>query len=250
MGTEFVSRWEESGDKVFRLVIAQCPIFSEPMTPVYSARTWTAGAVVERSGFRLVCVAEQVVAAVLLVLLAPLGVLIAGVIMLLSKRSALVTHLRVGWKGEALALVKFRTMWQQGSPGEKVFVVEPVSGAVPEHKNGNDMRVTSGFARFCRRYSIDELPQLYHVARGQMSFVGPRPVTAREIEDYYGDCADELVSVRPGLTGLWQVLGRNTLSYEERRRLDLILVRDVSTSLYWKILLRTVPAVLQAKGSH
>ena len=107
----------------------------------------------------------------------------------------------------------------------------------------------NGFARFLRRHSIDEIPQFWHVMRGEMSLVGPRPVTAGELSDFYGADAGEILQVRPGMVGLWQVSGRNELSYEERRRLDLALVRGLSPRMYAGILLRTVAEVCNGANS-
>ncbi len=115
---------------------------------------------------------------------------------------------------------------------------------MPASKSNNDPRVVSRFAAICRRYSLDEIPQLFHVARGQMSFVGPRPITREELDRYYGPHAAEVLQLRPGITGLWQVLGRNRLSYARRMKLDILLVRRASPNLYFWILWRTVPKVV------
>jgi lipopolysaccharide/colanic/teichoic acid biosynthesis glycosyltransferase len=109
--------------------------------------------------------------------------------------------------------------------------------------------VANPFARFCRRHSIDELPQLLHVIRGEMSWVGPRPLTAAELRRHYGSAAREVLEARPGIAGLWQTSGRNRLSYSERRELDLRFVRNRSLRLYWKILLRTIPEVWSGENS-
>ncbi|MDE3166580.1 MAG: sugar transferase [Acidobacteriota bacterium] len=105
------------------------------------------------------------------------------------------------------------------------------------------------FARFCRRHSIDELPQLWHVAAGAMSLIGPRPMTRAELRRHYGKDAAEIVRVKPGLAGLWQVSGRNRLTYEERRRLDLQFVREGGPGMYLKILLRTLPEVFGGENT-
>jgi exopolysaccharide production protein ExoY len=117
----------------------------------------------------------------------------------------------------------------------------------PEYKHSADPRVTSSFARFCRRYSIDELPQLVNVLRREMSLVAPRPLTEGELHRHYGHDAAEILLVKPGITGLWQVTGRSRLTYEQRREMDLYLVRNRSLKLYFTILLRTIPAVLKGK---
>jgi lipopolysaccharide/colanic/teichoic acid biosynthesis glycosyltransferase len=164
----------------------------------------------------------------------------------LSRRNPLIRHRRVGWQRRPLAMLKFRTMWDDSPSGAR-WTIEEVSGFVPE-KIG-DARVNGRFAAFCRRHSLDELPQLYHVVSGEMSLVGPRPITGAELRDYYGSDADEVLSVRPGLTGLWQVRGRSRLSYTRRRRLDLMLVRRRCGALYFRILLRSIPGVVSGRDA-
>ena len=193
--------------------------------------------------------AERVVAFIALVLMAPVALGISVAIFALSRQSPLVCHKRVGWQGAPLFMLKFRTMWTASEPVGRFFTIEKVSGVVPASKGMRDSRVTSRFAAFCRRYSLDELPQLYHVVRGEMSLVGPRPITMAELRKHYRDCADEVVSQRPGLTGLWQIMGRNHLTYAERRDLDLELVRRSSAGLYLRILLRSIPTIIRGSGA-
>ena len=141
-------------------------------------------------------------------------------------------------------------MWpERGGNSLRAGVVEYiVDESGPESKSSADSRVTSRFARFCRRFSIDELPQLINVLRGEMSLVAPRPLTRGELIKYYGRDAAEVLLIKPGITGLWQVAGRSRLSYGERRELDLFLVRNRgSLKLYVTILLRTIPAVLKGQ---
>jgi len=185
---------------------------------------------------------------VLLLIAFPFLVAVAFVTVALSGRSPFVAHRRVGRKGQTLWVVKLRTMWdKRASVGDRLTFIERIAagraGAITI-KSRQDPRVTSRFAALCRRYSVDEVPQLWHVVRGEMALVGPRPLTARELEVHYGPVVEEILSVRPGLTGLWQVRGRSSLSYVQRRRLDLFLVRNWSLELYAKILIRTIPAVL------
>lgn len=147
-------------------------------------------------------------------------------------------------------MLKFRTMWDSASRPAARFAIEEVTGPVPISKRSIDSRVNNRFAAFCRRHSLDELPQLFHVARGEMSLVGPRPITLEELQDHYGSSADEVLSVRPGLTGLWQVRGRNQLSYARRKRLDLLLVRRASHRLYFHILWRSIPSVWSGRDAY
>lgn len=199
---------------------------------------------------RLVYLAEPLVASALLLAAAPLLLGVASGIFILSGRAPLVRHLRVGFQGSSLPMLKFRTMWPGRERWRSPYLVEDVAASVPAQKGEGDERVTSRFARWCRRFSIDELPQLYHVARGEMSFVGPRPITREELEQHYGADAALVLSLRPGLTGLWQVLGRNRLTYAQRRRLDLWLVRGASPALYFHILWRSIPQVLHGHNAH
>ncbi|HYZ83844.1 MAG TPA: sugar transferase [Bryobacteraceae bacterium] len=208
---------------------------STPFTELISLREQTASL-----PLRKIYLFEPVAATVALALLLPLLMVVAAVITALSRRSPLIRHTRVGWRGETLRMWKFRTMWGAGE-----FI-----DCDPTIKSADDPRVTSRFAAWCRRTSIDELPQLFHVVQGQMSFVGPRPITRVEIDKFYGDCAAELLSLRPGLTGLWQLMGRNRLSYAQRRELDLLFVRRASARLYFSILLKTVPRVLTGAGAY
>ncbi len=182
-------------------------------------------------------------------LLSPLVIVVAVTILLLSGRNPLIRHNRVGLRGRPLPMVKFRTMWDASIPAAGRFAIESVSGPVPASKRCADPRVKSRFAAFCRRHSLDELPQLFHVACGEMSLVGPRPITLAEHREYYGPAADEVLSVRPGLTGLWQVRGRSRLSYARRRRLDLLLVRRVSAGPYFHILVRSIPSILTGRDA-
>jgi exopolysaccharide production protein ExoY len=188
---------------------------------------------------RTIHVFEPIAAGIVLMLLAPLLIVVAITIAILARRTPFIRHLRVGWRGERLAMWKFRTMW--GST--------ELAWSDPTLKCADDPRVTSRFAAWLRRMSIDELPQLVHVLTGRMSFVGPRPITQIELDRYYSDCTEEVLSVRPGLTGLWQVMGRNSLNYAKRRELDLLFVRTASAELYFTILLKTIPRVLTGAGA-
>lgn len=194
---------------------------------------------------------EIVAAAALLCALGPALVLIALAIVVLARRSPLIAHLRVGLNGEPFWVLKLRTMWSRHSgatgPFRLVEFIRDDHG--PRQKSAADPRVTSAFARFLRRTSIDELPQLVHVLTGRMSLVGPRPLTQTELAVHYGACAGRVLGVRPGLTGLWQVMGRNRLTYPQRRRLDLFYVGRRSAALYAMILARTIPLVVSGRDS-
>jgi exopolysaccharide production protein ExoY len=166
-----------------------------------------------------------------------------------SRQSPFIAHRRVGWRGETLWMIKLRTMWtnQPRSGSRWIERIEEYPGE--GQKTPDDPRVPNAFARFCRRHSIDEIVQLCHVVSGQMSLVGPRPVTAAELWRYYGTDAEELLQVRPGIAGLWQVSGRNRLTAADRKRLDLTYIRHRSLTLYFHILLRAIPEVILGGNS-
>ena len=180
---------------------------------------------------------DRTLALVTLLGAAPVIAAAALVVVCLTRRSPFILHRRVGRFSRPFHVIKIRTMWSE----------EDLE--VPENKIAGDPRVTSGFARFCRKYSIDEFPQLLQVVVGQMSLVGPRPVTRGEMTRYYGESEAEVTSIRPGLTGLWQVRGRNQCGYRRRRRLDVFLVRRYSAALYFRILLETVRAVATGRNA-
>ncbi len=193
---------------------------------------------------------EPVVAVLCLICLSPFLLILAVAIRVASGASPLVAHRRVGRHGKTLWVYKFRSMWPRGGYAHRsAFLVEKVADDEPKPKLGPDPRVTSDFAAFCRRHSLDELPQLAQVAAGRMSMVGPRPITQFELDEYYDPDAIEVLSVKPGLTGLWQIRGRSRLTYRQRKRFDLFLVRRFSAGLYFRIMALTIPDVVFAKDA-
>jgi exopolysaccharide production protein ExoY len=202
--------------------------------------------------WQLIGACERIAAALLLVFLTPLVGVIWIAILVLSGRSPLIAHRRVGQHGSELWVLKFRTMWGgRASQGiRRALSVDHIDDeAGPAQKGPRDLRVASRFGRFCRQHSLDELPQLAHVVLGQMSLVGPRPVTPAELQLIYGPNMAEILPAKPGLSGLWQVSGRSRLSAAERCSLDLECVRRRSMRLYFWILMRTVPEVFIGGGA-
>lgn len=200
---------------------------------------------------RFVYAGDRMAGFALLTAALPVITFFALAIACLSRRSPLIAHRRVGRHGSDFWILKLRTMWASGPPrAHELGLVEWIEcspGPVP--KSWHDGRVVSPFAAFCRRYSIDELPQLIHVAAGEMSLIGPRPLTRDELEAHYGPQAEEVLSLRPGLGGLWQIRGRSRLSYSERVRLDVELTRTFCLQTYVRVLLQTIPAVLTGDGA-
>jgi exopolysaccharide production protein ExoY len=199
--------------------------------------------------FKLLTLTERLVALVAVVLLLPLLAAVAATITLLSGCGPFVVHRRLGRFGVPFWMLKFRTMWGERCQTGGGFIERLPDPKVPEVKAGVDPRVTSRVAAFCRKHSIDELPQLWHVVSGKMSLVGPRPMTVAEWEKHYGAASSEVLNLKPGLSGLWQTRGRNRLTYRQRRRLDVFLARHYCLLLYMRILGQTVPRVIAGRDA-
>ena len=194
---------------------------------------------------------NQFLAIVLLVLLAPLMLVIAMLIARRDGMPVLFAHYRVGRNGKLFRCMKFRSMLRNS---EQVLADllrdDPQARAewARDQKLTDDPRITP-IGHFLRRTSLDELPQLFNVLRGEMSLVGPRPITVGELTRY-GGVRWQYLSVRPGMTGLWQVSGRNNTSYEERVALDRRYVEERSVWMNLQILLKTVKVVVARDGAR
>jgi lipopolysaccharide/colanic/teichoic acid biosynthesis glycosyltransferase len=191
----------------------------------------------------------------LLLLFAPLLLIIAAAVRLDSSGPAIYRQRRVGLRGREFEVNKFRSMRSDADPRRhRDYVkqlIEGGDGVEPAeeglYKLVVDDRITR-VGRFLRRWSLDELPQLWNVVRGEMSLVGPRPVIPYEVERY-PDWYHVRFAVKPGLTGLWQVSGRNEKTYEEMVRLDIDYARRRTIWLDLKILARTALVVVTHRGA-
>jgi exopolysaccharide production protein ExoY len=187
---------------------------------------------------------------VLLVTL-PLFVTVGVVLLLVNGRPIFFSHQRIGFKGKTFRCLKFRTMARNSENVLRAFLCENPKAAQEweaSQKLRNDPRI-SPFGAALRRTSIDELPQLLNVLRGDMSCVGPRPITREEMSRY-GALIDTYLKTRPGLTGLWQVQGRSDTTYDQRVKLDTDYVTNWSYSRDLVIILKTLPALLSRNGSY
>lgn len=184
-------------------------------------------------------------------ILLPLVGVVAAAVQLSSQGPIFFSHRRIRRHGEFFTMWKFRTMCINSAE-----VLERYLAAHPEaqaewrrsHKLKFDPRVTR-VGEFLRRTSLDELPQLWNVLTGTMSLVGPRPIVAAEVEKY-GDFFADYCRVKPGITGLWQVSGRSELTYPERVQLDHEYAQTWSLSGDLKILVRTLPSVMNQDGAY
>ncbi len=194
---------------------------------------------------------DVVGASALLILVAPVIIIFGLLIRLQDGKKAVFSQSRYGAGGKSFKCYKLRSMVPNA--GERLQEILATNSAMRREweetqKLTDDPRITS-LGRLLRKSSIDELPQLVNVLRGDMSLVGPRPIVQNEIERY-GKYYHDYTSVQPGITGLWQVKGRSDTTYTERVALD---VEDARTLSFWgdiKIMLMTIPAVLFSKGAH
>ena len=186
------------------------------------------------------------IAALLLIGLLPIFILVALAVKLTSPGPVFFRHRRIGFGGKEFSCLKFRTMV---SDAEQLLSADAELKTLfdQKFKIDNDPRVTR-IGAFLRRTSLDELPQLFHVVDGKMSLIGPRPIVEREREKY-SIYIGKLLSVRPGLSGLWQVTGRSETTYAERVLLDMYYVDHRGVAMDAKIFLRTFGAVLKKTGA-
>lgn len=185
-----------------------------------------------------------------LVLLSPVMISIA-LILKVTTGHVFYAHERVGKHGKLFPCHKFRTMKPNSDQILQEYLVKNPDAAVQWQSKGKlvpDPRVT-WIGKWLRKTSLDELPQLWNVVQGHMSLVGPRPVTLTELDRYYHYYAECYMSVRPGITGLWQVSGRSHMSYWDRVNLDVRYAQHMSWKLDSEILWRTPRAVLSARGA-
>jgi exopolysaccharide biosynthesis polyprenyl glycosylphosphotransferase len=191
---------------------------------------------------------DRLGAMALLVLCSPLMLAIAVIIKLSSRGPVLFRQERCGMRGRVFTMLKFRSMVSDAEQRQaELMVFNEMDG--PVFKIARDPRIT-GIGRFLRRTSLDELPQLMNVLKGEMSLVGPRPLPVKEVRQFKNPWQRRRLSMKPGITCLWQIAGRNTIGFEEWMRLDLQYIDTWSLWLDFKILVKTVPVVLMGKGAH
>ncbi|KQT60482.1 MULTISPECIES: sugar transferase [unclassified Aureimonas] len=205
---------------------------------------------ITRNGDTFKRIFDIVAAAGIIIFISPIYIMIALLVKLTDPGPVFYSHRRIGRDGKSFGCLKFRTMV---SNGDKVladyFLNNPEAAAEwnTMRKLRHDPRVTA-IGRILRKFSLDEIPQLLNVLRGEMSLVGPRPVMADELV-HYGLNKHLYFRVRPGLTGLWQISGRSDLSYEKRVELDCQYVENWHFGHDLVIMARTIPVVCSTKGS-
>lgn len=185
-----------------------------------------------------------------LIFLSPVMIVLAVLIRFQDGGPAIFAHTRIGKNGRPFKCYKFRSMVMDAQQRLEALLASDPDAAEEwrrDQKLRNDPRVTA-LGRFIRKSSLDELPQLFNILKGDMSVVGPRPIITDEMVRY-GSHIEEYLSVTPGVTGLWQVSGRNDVSYDERVQMDARYARTWTVAGDVWITLKTVPAVLMSRGA-
>ena len=164
-----------------------------------------------------------------------------------SKGTVFFKHKRIGKSGKEMYIYKFRTMVENAEDLIKQFTPEQMEEFKTNFKLENDPRITK-IGKFLRKTSLDELPQLLNIIKGDLSIIGPRPVVTEELQKY-GVNMENFLSVTPGLTGYWAANGRSTTTYEQRMEMELYYVDNISFKLDLKIFFKTILSVIKRRGN-
>ena len=190
---------------------------------------------------------DIILSSIALIIFLPIFLLLILIIRLDSKGPALFGHKRIGKNGKEISVYKFRSMVINAQEVLENFTPEQKAEFEKNFKLENDPRITR-VGNFLRKTSLDELPQLVNILKGDMSIVGPRPIVKAEINKY-GEFANKLFSVTPGLTGHWQANGRSDTTYEERVQMDMFYIENRNLALDIKIIFQTVASVIKKEGA-
>ena len=191
--------------------------------------------------------ADILCSAIAIILLSPFFIIISIAIKATSKGPVIFVHKRVGKNGKEIGIYKFRSMVMNAEALIEKFTPEQKEEFQKNFKLENDPRITK-IGKILRKTSLDELPQLFNILKGDLSIVGPRPIMEVETE-IYGKYKDMLLSVKPGLTGFWAANGRSDTSYKRRRAMEIYYVKNRSLLLDIKIIFKTVISVFTGKGA-
>ena len=185
-----------------------------------------------------------------IVAISPLLLIISAIVYLGDPGPVIYGQVRIGKNGKAFKMWKFRSMYKNADKMIDQLTDEQRQQYITEFKIDNDPRITP-VGNFLRKTSLDELPQLFNVLCNDMSLVGPRPLIESEIQTYYADMFDTLLSVKPGVTGYWQAYARNNATYQsgQRQQMEMYYVNHASIMLDIRILFRTVVSVLRKDGA-
>lgn len=190
---------------------------------------------------------DIILSTIALIILSPVFLILGLLIKIDSKGPVFFLHTRIGKNGKNIKIYKFRTMVINAEELIKEFTPEQMKEYKENYKLTNDPRITK-IGKILRKTSLDELPQLINIIKGDLSIIGPRPVVKDELEKYE-DNMSKFLSVTPGLTGNWAANGRNNTTYEERMKLELDYIDNISFKTDIKIFFQTIFAVIKKEGA-
>ena len=191
---------------------------------------------------------DVTLSAIALITLSPIFLIIAAIIKLDSKGPVFFIHKRIGKDGKEIGIYKFRSMVQNAEDMIAEFTEEQKKEFRENYKLQDDPRVTK-IGKFLRKTSLDELPQILNILKGDLSIIGPRPVIKRELEKYENN-KEKFLSVKPGLTGFWAANGRSDTTYSERVQMELYYIDHMSLKMDIKIFFKTIISVIKKEGAR
>ena len=190
---------------------------------------------------------DLVISTIGLIILSPIFLILAIIVKLDSKGPVFFAHTRYGKNGKKFKMYKFRTMYENAQDMINDFTPEQMKEWKENFKLQDDPRITK-VGKFLRKTSLDELPQIVNIIKGDLSIIGPRPVIEEELEKY-GENKEKFLSVTPGLTGYWQANGRSSTTYEQRMEMELYYIDHISPKLDFKIFFKTIESVIKKEGA-
>jgi len=190
---------------------------------------------------------DVIISTIGLIVLSPIFLILAIIIKLDSKGPVFFAHTRYGKDGKKFKMYKFRTMYENAQDMINDFTPEQMKEWKENFKLQDDPRITK-VGKFLRKTSLDELPQIVNIMKGDLSIIGPRPVIEEELKKY-GENKEKFLSVTPGLTGYWQANGRSSTTYEQRMEMELYYIDHISPKLDFKIFFKTIESVIKKEGA-
>ena len=190
---------------------------------------------------------DLVISTIGLIILSPIFLILAIIVKLDSKGPVFFAHTRYGKNGKKFKMYKFRTMYENAQDMINDCTPEQMKEWKENFKLQDDPRITK-VGKFLRKTSLEELPQIVNIIKGDLSIIGPRPVIEEELEKY-GENKEKFLSVTPGLTGYWQANGRSSTTYEQRMEMELYYIDHISPKLDFKIFFKTIESVIKKEGA-
>ena len=240
----------KKGEAIVNTNLAREEIVDDVVANIYALDNTTTneGVLKRQSPYKYIKrMMDVILATIALVVLSPIFLIIAIAIKVESKGTVFFKHTRIGKDGKIIKLYKFRSMVINAEELIKTFTPEQMKEYKENYKLTDDPRITK-VGKFLRKTSLDELPQLLNIIKGDLTIIGPRPVVADELKKY-GINTEKFLSVTPGLTGYWAANGRSCTTYEQRMQMELYYIDNLSLKMDIKVFFKTIEAVIKRKGA-